>query len=543
MKRCALRIAAAAAFIFIALAAGFARGKADLPMSGKAVILHSNDVHGAIEGYARIAQLKKDFEAKGAAVILADAGDFMQGSPYVSTSRGADAVAMMNAAGYDVAALGNHEFDYGIERQREALAKAGFTVLCADVFDDAGAALYPATKIVKAGRVKAGFVGVTTPESKTSVNPALVKDLRFAEGEEFYATVQAGIDALKADGADVVVALAHLGVAAQSAPYRSTDLYAKTSGLDFVIDGHSHTVMTSGEAGEPIQSTGTEFAYIGVAVIDGKSKSIEENYLLPVKSAGGDGDIAENIASEPKVAAAAQKIMDRVDGEYNVVFAETLVDLNGERAPGNRTEETNLGSLIADAMRWSVLQGEGSLDVQSDRVVAMTNGGGIRAAIPAGKITRKDINAVLPFGNTINVIYVTGAELLEALEASTFCTPEPLGAFPQVSGIEFAIDTSKEYNSRAEPYPGSTYFGPASISRVEIESVNGKPFDEGALYAVITNGFMASGGDTYYAFAAAARRFDTGITDAEAVMAYITGQLGGVIGAEYAAPFGRIKVR
>ena len=543
MKTFKFRLAAIAAFIFIAVAAGFAKGRSDLPMRGKAVILHSNDVHGAIKGYACIAQLKKDFEAKGAAVILADAGDFMQGTPYVSTSRGADAVTMMNEAGYDVATLGNHEFDYGLERQREALANAGFSVLCADVFDEGGAALYPPTKVIKAGRVKVGFVGVTTPESKTSVNPALIKDLRFAEGDEFYALVQEKIDALKGAGADVVVALAHLGVASQSAPYRATDLYAKTSGLDFIIDGHSHTVMTAGEGGEPIQSTGTEFAYIGVVVVDGASKTIEENYLLPVATAGEDGSLVQNIKEEPNVAAAAQKIIDRVDGEYNIAFATTLVDLNGERAPGNRTEETNLGSLIADAMRWSVLQEEGSLEVESDYAVAMTNGGSIRAAIPAGEVTRKDIAAVLPFGNTIAVIYVTGQELLEALEASTFCTPDPAGGFPQVSGIEFTIDTSREYDKAAEPYPGSTYFGPASINRVAINSVNGQPFDEEALYAVITNDFMAAGGDTYYVFAAAARRFDTGITDAEAVISYITDYLAGVIGAEYAAPFGRISVR
>ena len=542
MKKATLRLLAAVLLVFAAGAA-FARGKANLPMKGKTVILHSNDVHGNIEGYARIAQLKKDYEAQGAAVVLADAGDFMQGSPYVNTTRGEDAVAMMNAAGYDVAALGNHEFDYGYPHQRQALAKAQFSVLCADVFDEAGAALYPATKIVRKGGVKIGFVGITTPESKTSVNPVLVRDLQFAEGEELYARAQEGIDALKAKGADVVIALAHLGVDAVSAPHRSTDLYAATSGLDFIIDGHSHTVMTAGEAGEPIQSTGTEFAYIGVIVIDGASNSIEENYLRPVNVAAEDGSLVPAIESDPKVAAAAQAIMARVDAEFNIAFAETLVYLNGEREPGNRTEETNLGSLIADAMRWSVLQVEGSLDVESDYAIGLTNGGTIRASIPAGAVTRKDISTVLPFGNTIFVIYVTGAELLEALEASTYCTPAAAGGFPQVSGIEFTIDTSMEYDSREEPYPASTYYGPASIRRVAVDNVNGKPFDEGALYAVITNDFLAAGGDTYYAFAAAQRQFDTGIADAEAVMSYIADFLGGVIGAEYAEPFGRIHVK
>ncbi len=542
MKKMLSRLLVTALLIFVVVAL-FVLGKAAPPMKGKVVILHSNDVHGNIEGYARIAQLKMDYEKQGAAVILADAGDFMQGSPYVNMTRGEDAIALMNAAGYDVAALGNHEFDYGYEHQREALARARFSILCADIFDGEGTALYPATKIIRKGGVKIGFVGITTPESKTSVNPVLVKDLQFSEGDTLYAKAQEGIDALKDEGADIVIALAHLGVDAVSAPHRSTDLYAAISGIDFIIDGHSHTVMTAGENGEPIQSTGTEFSYIGVIVIDGASKSIEENYLRPVYVTAEDGSLVPDIENEPKVAADVQEIIERVDAEYNIAFAETLVYLNGEREPGNRTEETNLGSLIADAMRWSVLQVEGSLEVESDYAIALTNGGSIRASIPTGSVTRKDIRTALPFGNTIAVIYVMGAELLEALEASTYCTPAAAGGFPQVSGIEFTIDTSIEYDSREEPYPASTYYGPASIRRVAVDNVNGKPFDEGALYAVITNDFLAAGGDTYYAFSAATRRFDTGLIDAEAVMSYITDFLGGIIGAQYAEPFGRIHIK
>lgn len=175
-----------------------------------------------------------------------------------------------------------------------------------------------------------------------------------------------------------------------------------------------------------------------------------------------------------------------------------------------------------------------------ENVVAITNGGGIRATVKAGDITKKDINTVLPFGNTLAVVYVTGAELLEALEASTFCTPESLGGFPQAAGVTFMVKTYEKYDANPDPYPKSTYYGPKSIQRVTIDNVNGKAFDPTATYAVVTNNFVAGGGDTYYAFAAATDQFDTGLPLDEVVMEYITKELKGVIGEEYALPGDRI---
>lgn len=511
-------------------------------LTGKTVILHSNDVHGAIAGYANIAQLRNEYEAEGAEVILVDAGDFSQGTTYVSTSKGFDAITMMNAAGYDVATLGNHEFDYGYAQLKSNLEKAEFQVICADVFDESGNTIYPAYTIITTGSgMKIAFIGFETPEAQTKANPALIKGLTFLAEDELYAVAQENIDKVKAEGADLVIALSHLGVDAESEPNRSVDLYAHTTGFDFIIDGHSHTVMTEGENGEPIQSTGTAFANIGVIVIDNETKTIEENFLRSV-SHDEDGTTVYDITNDIAVSGYAQEIMDRVNGEYNIVFAESLVDLNGERDPGNRTEETNLGDLVSDAIMWTVLKDEGSLSVDTANAVAIVNGGGIRASINSGSITKKDVNTVLPFGNTITVVYVTGAELLEALEASTYCTPTAVGGFPQVAGIEFTVDTTKAYDSNAETYPASTYYGPASINRVTINSVNGREFDENATYAIITNDFMAAGGDTYYAFASSENKFDTGIPLDEAVMAYITDSLGGVVGEDYAAPKGRIHI-
>ena len=500
-------------------------------MAGKTVILHTNDVHGAVEGYAYIAQLKADYEAKGAEVILVDAGDFSQGTTYVSSTKGADAVTMMNAAGYDVVTLGNHEFDYGYAQLKENMSKAKFKVVCADVFNEDGTPIFDAnyTYTTKSG-VKVGFFGMETPETQTKASPALIKGLTFADKDAFTKAAADQVAALK--DADVVICLAHLGVDAESAPYRSTDLYAAVKGIDFIIDGHSHTVMTKGEKGEPIQSTGTAFKNIGVIVIDNASKKIESNSLYEIK---------EDTAKDATVAAAAKVIVDRVNNEYGVKFATSKVELNGAKAPnGNRDVETNNGDLITDAMRWKVLQNKDGLTVNEDHVVAITNGGGIRAAIAKGDVTKKDINTVLPFGNTVAVVYVTGEQLLEALEASTFSTPTAVGGFPQVSGINFTIHTGKAYDKNDTTYPESTYYGPKTINRVVINSVNGKEFKANEVYAVVTNNFCAAGGDTYYAFKAASAQFDTGIPLDEAVMEYVTKELKGVIGEQYAAPQGRV---
>lgn len=498
-------------------------------MAGKTVILHTNDVHGAIEGYAYITALKADYEAKGAEVILVDAGDYSQGEVYVSDTKGLDAVEMMNVTGYDVVTLGNHEFDYGYAQLKENMTKADFKILCANVYGEDGTPIFDAnyTYTTKSG-VKIGFFGMETPEAQTKANPALIKGLKF--DTDLKAVAEKQLEALKDD--DVVIALSHLGVDDSSKPYTSYDLYNAAKGIDFIIDGHSHSVMIKGKNGEPIQSTGTKFANIGVIVIDDASKKIESNSLYEIK---------EDTAKDAAVAAAAQKIIDRIDKEYGAVFAKSKVELNGAKAPnGNRDSETNNGDLITDAMLWKVMQNKEGLTVNEDHVVAITNGGGIRAAIKVGDVTKKDIKTVLPFGNTIEVIYVTGTELLEALEASTFCVPESIGGFPQVSGISYTISTGAVYDANAETYPASTYYGPKSINRVTINSINGKEFKANDTYAVVTNNFCAEGGDTYYAFAAATSKFDTGVTLDMAVMDYITKELKGVIGEQYAAPQGRI---
>lgn len=508
----------------------------DVPqdLTGKTVILHTNDVHGAIGRYAYIASVKQNFEGRGAEVILVDIGDYSQGTPYVSSSKGLDAITSMNAAGYTIATLGNHEFDYGVPQLRKNLGAAKFSTVCANVLDENGNSLFTPNQIIttKSG-VKLGFFGLDTPETLTKVTPSLVKGLTFLGGKDLYACAQAQVDTLKAQGSDLVICLAHLGVDQESAPAgnRSVDVYDHTKGIDLLLDGHSHTVMTTGEGKEPVDSTGTKLQTIGYVLIDNQSKTIEDKCLLSL----------DGLQKEVVTDAVTTEIIKRVDREYNTVFAKSEVALNGNKAPGNRTEETNLGDLVADALLWSAKQG-GAITVDEDHIIAITNGGGIRASINAGDVTKRDINTVLPFGNTVAVVYVTGAELLEALEASTYCTPDPVGGFPQVSGIKYTVDTGRAF-AKGSLYPASTYYKPASINRVSIDSINGKPFSATDTYAVITNNFCAAGGDTYYAFASASSQFDTGIVMDEAVMDFITTELHGVIGTSYASPRGDITIK
>ena len=526
------------AMIFALAVPAFAEGETP-SMAGKTVIVHSNDVHGAIAGYANMAALAAEYESQGAKVIVADAGDFSQGKVEVSSNKGLNAVKMMDAAGYDVATLGNHEFDYGYAQLKENLKEATFSTICCNILDENGKPAFEGSKVFDIDGLKVGFIGVNTPESQTKANPALIKGLTWLAGDDMVKAVQAEADKLKADGTDVIVVLSHLGVDSESKPNRSTDLWAGLKGVDFIIDGHSHTVMEKGDNNEPIQSTGTAFDNIGVIVIDNATKKIEKNMLVKVTA---------DSAKDEAVAKAAQDITDAINAEYGAVFAKSEVELNGDRSYntktdlyGNRDGETNLGDLITDSMVWSVKK-TGGVTVDEKNIVAVTNGGGIRAAIKAGDVTKKDVNTVLPFGNTIAVVYVTGAELLEALEASTYCSPSSaIGGFPQVSGINYTVDASKAYDANDTTYPGSTYYGPKTINRVTIDSINGQAFDAKATYAVITNNFLAAGGDTYYAFASASAQFDTGIPLDEALMDYITTELKGVIGEQYKAPQGRVS--
>lgn len=517
--------------------------------TGKTVILSSNDVHGAIDGYAYMKALENELIERGADVLTVDAGDFSQGTRYVGESKGKSAISFMNAAGYDYVTIGNHEFDYKLDVLQSNLADADFKVLCADILDkETGECIYGASDLYtdEESGLKIGFFGLATPETMTKANPAGFKTLKFPEKADFYPLAQDVTDGLRADGADVVVCLSHLGVDSGSAPYRSTDLVANTTGIDMVIDGHSHTVMTAGENGEAIMSTGTKFQNIGVTVIDEETKSIESNHLYHLRDKES-GPYTTDLEPDETLKTQAQNLITDIDTQYNVKVASSLVELNGERVTvdgvyGNRTGETNLGDLITDAMKWYIMKDGTDLGVPASNVVTIEGGGAIRAWIHAGDVTKNNFYETLPFGDTLSVVTVKGKQLLEALEASTYCVPDEVGGFPQVEGMNIKIKTYRAYAPNAETYPDSSFYGPSKIRRVTIDSVNGKPFDPDADYAIITTEFNAEGGDTYYVLTQAASRFDTGISVEYALQQYVIDKLDGVIDESYANPQGRITI-
>lgn len=519
-------------------------------VNGKVVVLHTNDTHGgdmAEEGTsigtAGVAQLKKDLEAAGADVILLSAGDATQGAPIVNFSQGAAAIRFMNAAGYDAMAPGNHEFDWGAENLQTIVKDAEFPILAANILGEDGKPLFGSNTIftTKSG-LKIGVFGLDTPEAATKTNPEKIKGLSFLAGEELYACAQAQVDELKAAGCEFIIALGHLGVDEETAATfnRSVDVVNHVTGIDLFVDGHSHTVMEDGkpvkaetypsfnnESETLIVSTGTKLAYVGAVIYDPADKSLTPSLISAAAYTKTDADVAKLVSD----------VNAEVDEALKEVIGKTEVVLNGERAPGNRTQETNLGDFTTDALLWFAKKDQG------DHVVAaITNGGGIRAEIPAGNISMKTMNTVFPFGNTVVTLTLTGQQLLETLEAATYCTPTPIGAFPQVAGIEFTINTAVPYQN-GEAY--GTYFRCANPGeRVTDVKVAGQPLDLNASYTVATNDFSAVGGDTYYAFKdAKATMIDTGIPLDQALSDYANEVLGGnITAAQYGQSAGRITI-
>ncbi|HNW86982.1 MAG TPA: bifunctional UDP-sugar hydrolase/5'-nucleotidase [Candidatus Limiplasma sp.] len=548
MKRW-LSILLALALLATAPFAAVAEQKVDL--TGKLVIVHTNDIHGRAQtdlaepsvGYAQIKQYREDAKALGASVLLLDAGDASQGEPIVNLEKGANAFQFMNWAGYDAMCPGNHEFDWGVDQFLQNAGTAEFPVLCANLLRTSDKTLYfEPYKIFDEGEYKVGVIGLDTPETLTKTNPSLMNNVTFLMGEDLYASTQKYVDELKAAGCNLIVVLGHLGVEEESTGNRSLDLIANTTGIDLFIDGHSHVVLNEavqqkhedGAENVPttlLVSTGCYGHNIGEVVFDGKKLSASLYAAQPtqVSAEYGDADVSAQIGA----------IGDQIDKELSTAFAKTEVLLDGNKAPGVRTQETNLGDFCTDAMLWQANQ------VYFEPVVAaFNNGGGIRASIQIGDVTMKDMKTVFPFGNTLQIMTLKGSELLELIEASTFCTPEPIGGFLQVSGVVFTVDTTVPYEN-GEQYPNSTYYAPAKPgSRVTIATVGGEAFDPEKDYVVVTNDFSAAGGDQSYVLKYANQQtgFNTYVALEDALIDYTRDVLGGVIGQQYAQPQGRITI-
>lgn len=502
-------------------------------LTGHIVILHTNDVHGGIAGYAKLAAVKESYTASGAYTLLVDAGDYIQGDPTVSASQGKTAIELMNSTGYDAASVGNHEFDYGYANLKTISAQANFPILAANVQYNGATAFDSHTIFTAANGKKIGVFGLETPETATKAHPAKIQGVTFVGGQDMMKLAQTEVDTLKAAGCDYVICLGHLGIDAESTGNRSIDVLNAVTGIDVFIDGHSHSTLDqikaatngTGKVGKAyLTSTGTKLANVGVVDIAPDGTITTSNVPL-------DTLTAENADT----AAVIRRIQQQIDADYGAVFAQSEVQLNGEKAQV-RTGETNLGDLITDAMLWQA----GTLGEKVD--AAISNGGGIRASLSVGSLTKKDINTVLPFGNTLYLVKLTGAQLLEALEASTCSLPESIGAFPQVSGIEYTVNTGAKFSS-TENYPGSTYGKPNAVNRVTIQSVGGAAFDPAETYTIVTNDFLGAGGDTYYTFKSSPVGYDTGVPLDEVLMDYITAQCKGTITkAAYGQTAGRIHM-
>lgn len=436
-------------------------------------ILHTNDSHGRVKadssiiGIDTISAIKKSMPNS----LLVDAGDTLHGLPFATLNKGADIVNLMKLAGYDLMAPGNHDFNYGYERLLELATLAtegenGFNIISANVLKDNNPILLP-NKIKEVNGVKVGFFGLTSPETTYKTNPNNVKGLDFADP---ILTAKQQVEDLKAQGAEVIIALAHIGTD-EATEIRSDMVAEAVDGIDVIIDGHSHSTYPEGYVtnnGTLIASTGQYEGSLGKVslVVDNETKEVKVKtaYLISKDQALAytpDSVVTDEIKSIDKEQSA---------GLLEVV-GKNLTLLNGVREDV-RSKETNLGNLIQDSMLY-----------ETGAQIAISNGGNIRANIDVGDITKGEIITVLPFGNYIVTKYLTGAQVKEVLEFAVSKSPAVNPAFAHVAGIKFSYDESKPEGQRI----------------IEI-TMDGKKLDMEKKYLVATNDFLAVGGDNYPCF-------------------------------------------
>lgn len=445
---------------------------ATAPTSGKHItILHTNDTHAHVVandkemGFAKLAGIIDQYRASNPNTLLLDDGDTVHGTTFATLVNGESIVKVINKLRYDAMVPGNHEFNYGWKHLVELSKEIQFPVLSANIKQTDATRLFKPYVIKEVDGVKIGIIGLTTPETAYKTNPKNVEGIQFTDPA---AEAKAAVDEIRSK-VDVVVVLGHLG---QDASSKDTSLKVvkEVPGIDIFIDGHSHTVLEKGLVGDNgtlIASAGEYTKYLGVVDlwVDGGKVTQKQAKLI-------DSAQAVDVQPNAEIAALIASIQKDQEPILKQVVTQTSVDLEGAREKV-RAGETNLGDLLTDAMR----------DV-SGADVALTNGGGIRASIKAGTVTKGDIITVLPFGNQIVTLKVKGSDIQAALENGTAAYPEPSGGFPQVSGITFKIDTSA-----------------AKGSRVHSILIGGKALDPEATYTLATNDFTAVGGDQYTMFA------------------------------------------
>jgi len=487
--------------VALCLAFGLFREQAAEP-GFELTVLHTNDIHSHYEsfqpwnepvqgGVARLATAVAGVRNEVDHALLVDAGDQFQGTLYFNVGKAQVVADVMNALGYDAMCPGNHEFDAGPGELARLADAVGFPIVSANVdsTDEPALAgrLVPYTVVTLSGE-EVGILGLTTEHTESSSNPG--DRVRF---EDARTSAARAVEALEAQGIDRIIALTHLGYE------RDLAVAASVSGIDILVGGHSHTRLGADEdAAGPyptvISSPRGEPVVVVTAYEWGRQLGrldVTFDALGRVAEVAGNlVAIDESIEEDPAVTQILARYAVDIEALKATAVGTTDVDLLGERTPV-RTGETNLGNLICDAMVWKTT----ALGAQA----AMQNGGGIRASIPAGEITMGNVLEVLPFGNQITTVSLTGRQLKAALENGVGGVEGEAGCFPHVSRLRYSYDPSSDPGQRIR-----------SVALWDEEIAGYRPVVETETITLATNTFLAGGGDGYQALAEAAQRYDTG---------------------------------
>lgn len=544
-----------AIFISAALAASMCGMTAGAEEESKGiVILHTNDVHCGVYaddytmGAADLAAYKARLESEGYEVILADAGDFVQGGVIGTLSEGKYPLQIMNKLGYDAAVPGNHEFDYGMDTFFMLTENADFPYLSANFTDlETGEKPFDGYKIIETDEAKIGFVGITTPETPTSSRPTYFMNDKGeyvygfcggGDGSELYVAVQEAVDGALSDGADYIVALGHMGDYVYDEQWSSKAVIENVSGIDVFIDGHSHSVIENEKVTDKdgdsvvLASTGTKLENIGAVTIT------DEGIVSELIGKDEFTLTTDENSAEYKAYTEMTDFIAGIDSEYaelvETVVAKTAVDLTindpdtGERAV--RNSETNMGDLCADAYR-----------IKAGADIGFINGGGVRSDIAAGDITYGDIINVQPFGNTLCVVEVSGQQVLDCLEKGAVYYPEENGGFMQVSGLTYEIHSYIPSSVKTDD--DGNFISVDGEYRVKNVMVNGEPLDLAKTYTLASHNYMLlSCGDGMTMFKdcnVVAREI---MIDNQMLIEYIAEDLGGTVGEEYSDPKGSGRI-
>ena len=488
-------------------------------------------------------------EAKGYETILVDDGDSLQGEFVGTMDKGETIISLMNDLKYDVAIQGNHEFDYGMENYLELAKKADFPYISCN-FTYNGKTFFDPYIIKEAAGIKIAFVGVDTPTTITSSTPSFFKDekgnfvygfMQDETGQAVYEAVQKAVDSARAEGADLVYLMGHLGNSSAYSPWNYADVLSHTNGIDVMLDGHSHdtdqVVMKNKDGKEVVRSAcGTKLEAIGYSHITADKKIAETNIWKwsDKKSDSEFANIKNEMTDKVKNAVdAGNALLKKVvaHSEVNLtIYDPTEKDSSGNPISINRIAEANIGDFCTDAFR-----------AETKAQIAFLGGGGIRMSINKGDVTYEDIYNVMPFGSMIYVIKASGQQILDALEWSVHSLPDSFGGFLQVSGISFEVDSSVKSGCIADANGMMTDIkGERRVSNV---FVDGKPIDPKETYTVAgADYYLLDNGDGFTSFDGAEIVTMTNKTDIQVTIDYINNELGGVVGDTYADPYGQERI-